>query len=243
MQDCVLCIDAATPYMTLALGRLDQGQALGVYVRQDVDRKNSEIIGEAIRELTQIAGISTAQIQGVVCGVGPGTFTGTRVAVATAKGLAVGLKAKLWALDSLSIFAAPHAQKAPGLVVLDARRSELYAAMYGPGDSGIEALTPVQCVPIEKAAQGWPCAPQWIAGTGTSLVAEMMPQLGAELRFEQPMDPHWLWQMGRQCALHSAPVSAATLDVCYLRASYAEIGANTPKTPPYRSPFAPSTPA
>lgn len=239
MQPCVLCIDAATPYMALALGEVDQASPLSVFVRQDVDRKNSEIIGDAIRELCVMAGRPMESIDSVVCGVGPGTFTGTRVAVATAKGLAMGAGAKLWGMDSLAIFAAPHAVDAPGLVVLDARRQELYAAMYGPDpETGrVRALGPVRCVAIDRVGEDLPCAPQWVAGSGASLVDLEGLGVDSQRCFDAPVDPHWVWAAGRDCLLGGGPVGVGELDVFYLRASYAEIGAHSPKVGVYRSPF------
>lgn len=236
MQKPLLCIDAATPHMALALGPLNAPRATSVYVREDLDRKNSEQIGEAIHQLCERAKIAPKQIEGIACGVGPGTFTGTRVAVATAKGLALALNARLWALDSLSMFAAPHAAQDPGLVVLDARRGELYAAMYGPTTDaeGWTQQSPVSCVPIAELNAKFPHAPQWVAGTGTGLVDPS--KLCNPRIITAELDPQWLWQAGRRATLQEC-VDPAALDVFYLRASYAEIGANPPKTPPYRCPF------
>lgn len=239
VQDHVLCIDASTPFMALALGKRGDPAPLSVFVREDRDRKNSERIGPAIETLCTQAGILLSQIGAVVCGVGPGTFTGTRVAVATAKGLALGLGAELYALDSLSIFAAPHAAKGPGLVVLDARRQELYAAMYGPcseNPTGWDRLDSLRCTPISELAPTLVTAPQWIAGSGVSLIQDQDLGSPAPQVWDAPMDPQNLWLAANK-AVHEAPIPLAELDVFYLRASYAEIGAHQPKTPPYRSPF------
>lgn len=238
MQGYLLCLDASTPHMALALGRAGESQAMASFVREDLDRKNSELIGQAVKTLCEQAKIKPDQIQGIACGVGPGTFTGTRVAVATAKGLALGLHAPLWSLDSLSIFAAPHATRAPGLVVLDARRSELYAASYAPApDQGFVRDGPVSCIPIDALSSFCSAAPQWIAGSGAHLVD---PSFAAKAsRHQAPASAQGLWQAAQR-ALQAPQLSAHALDVFYLRASYAEIGANPPKTPPYHSPFAPS---
>lgn len=239
MQDCVLCIDASTPFMALALGRRGDPDPLSVFVREDLDRKNSERIGPAIEGLCSQAGVALSQIGAVVCGVGPGTFTGTRVAVATAKGLALGLGAELYALDSLSVFAAPHAQQGPGLVVLDARRQELYAAMYGPcsqDPSTWTRLDEVRCTPIADLPPTLVTPPQWVAGSGVSLIQDYDLGNPSLQVFDAPMEPRALWVAASR-AIHQAPVALADLDVFYLRASYAEIGAHQPKTPPYRSPF------
>lgn len=237
MQGYLLCLDASTPHMALALGRSGEPEALAAFVREDKDRKNSEFVGQCVQDLCTQARITPSQIEGIACGVGPGTFTGTRVAVATAKGLALGLGARLWALDSLSIFAAAHAVAAPGLVLLDARRNEFYAATYGPDpDQGFSRQGPVSCIPTSALPSFCAQSPQWIAGSGTSLVDEAFAP--AASRHPSSMDPAGLWQAS-QLAMRAPEVAVPALDVFYLRASYAEIGANPPKTPPYHSPFAP----
>lgn len=239
MPGYLLCIDASTPHLVLALGKAGEPAALGSFAREDLDRKNSEVIGQAVQDLCAQAKIAAKQIETIACGVGPGTFTGTRVAVATAKGLALGLGARLVPLDSLSIFAAPHAPVAPGLVVLDARRNEFYAATYGPDqDQGFARQSPVSCIPVDALSSWCSTAPQWISGSGAHLVDDAFaPQ---SQRHPEPPDPAWLWQAS-QVAMNTPEVSVQELDVFYLRASYAEIGANPPKTPPYHSPFAPSS--
>lgn len=239
MQGHLLCLDASTPHLVLALGQAGAPQALATFAREDLDRKNSEIIGQAVQELCDQAEITPAQIKSIACGVGPGTFTGTRVAVATAKGLALGLDAAVWPLDSLSIFAAAHAPAAQGLVLLDARRNEFYASVYGPDpDQGFVRQGPVSCISVDALPDFCPQAPKWIAGSGAQLAdPDFAPQAP---RHNAPADPAQLWQAA-QLSLRQAQVPVQALDVFYLRASYAEIGANPPKTPPYRSPFAPSS--
>lgn len=241
VSEFVLCLDAATPTMVLALGLRGEALPRASFVREDLDRKNSEEIAEAIRSLCGQLGIRALDLDHVACGVGPGTFTGTRVAVATAKGLAFASNAQCWAVDSLSLFAASRADQAPGLVALDARRGELYCALYGPDTgkaSGWSCLREPRCVAPGAALQGLRVEPQWIRGTGRELLP---PEARADKKLEScSIDGRALW-LASAAALESTPLPVATLDVCYLRASYAEIGANPPKQAPYHSPFV-STP-
>jgi tRNA threonylcarbamoyladenosine biosynthesis protein TsaB len=70
-------------------------------------------------------------------GRGPGGFTGIRVGMATAGGLALGLGAVVWPVDSLLALAMNGAGgPAPVLALIDARKSEVYGALYGFGDDG-----------------------------------------------------------------------------------------------------------
>ncbi len=75
-------------------------------------------------------------------GVGPGSFTGLRVGIATVKGLAYGTGKLVAPVSSLEAFAAniPFAQDCLICPMLDAKRHEIYVALYRQGDSGLETV-------------------------------------------------------------------------------------------------------
>jgi tRNA threonylcarbamoyladenosine biosynthesis protein TsaB len=103
------------------------------------------------RELLAAADVAWREIDRIAVGVGPGTFTGLRVGVATARGLAQSLSAELVGVSSLRALAAgalaPDALGAEGsapatvLAVIDARRGEVFAAAYEFGENGPRELT------------------------------------------------------------------------------------------------------
>jgi tRNA threonylcarbamoyladenosine biosynthesis protein TsaB len=96
----------------------------------------------AIEEVLEQAGVDRDEVSGVVVGEGPGSFTGVRVAAATAKGLVYGLQCPLWAISSLA--ATSLALDGGGIryVLFDARGDRVYGACYGIGSIGIETLVP-----------------------------------------------------------------------------------------------------
>jgi tRNA threonylcarbamoyladenosine biosynthesis protein TsaB len=90
------------------------------------------------------AGVAFAGIDRIVVGVGPGTFTGLRIGVATARALAQATGAELVGVSTLRALAAAVDDPGPVLAVLDARRGEAFAAVYD-GDAVLSepaAVTP-----------------------------------------------------------------------------------------------------
>jgi tRNA threonylcarbamoyladenosine biosynthesis protein TsaB len=124
----------------------------------------------AIGGVLQEAGADLSELAGLVVGAGPGSFTGVRVAAATAKGLAHALDIPLWAVSSLEAGAAsvdiddvelfggdgeashPNWRHGPALseeerawpryVLFDARSDRVYGACYRPTGSGLDVLVP-----------------------------------------------------------------------------------------------------
>ena len=67
----------------------------------------------------------------IACGIGPGSFTGLRIGISAAKGLAIGLNTKVAAMSSLDLIAShAHIQNGILAVLLDARRERFYTAIY-----------------------------------------------------------------------------------------------------------------
>lgn len=102
------------------------------------------LIGEAV---TAAGGWD--RIDRIAVGTGPGTFTGIRIGIATARGLALSTGVPLTGISTLAALAVGAARQgngdAPVLAVLDARRGEVFAGLYSP--AGLELEPPVVCSP------------------------------------------------------------------------------------------------
>ena len=104
---------------------------------------NTVLIGELDAALEQ-AGIEKSDIIAVVCGRGPGSFTGVRICMATAKGVASALEVPLYGvstLDAVAWNAWSKGIRGQLCVVADAMRKEVYPAEFSVTDAGVERLS------------------------------------------------------------------------------------------------------
>jgi tRNA threonylcarbamoyladenosine biosynthesis protein TsaB len=99
----------------------------------------------AVAAAMERAGLAWADIDAVAVGVGPGTFTGLRIGVATARALAHGSGAPLHPVSSLAALAAP-VDAPQALPLIDAKRGELFGALYA---TGAEVVGPFVARPDE----------------------------------------------------------------------------------------------
>jgi tRNA threonylcarbamoyladenosine biosynthesis protein TsaB len=92
---------------------------------------HSDVLLATIDRVMKQAGVAPAQLAAVAVGAGPGSFTGLRIGMSTAKGIAFAAGTPLYAISSLAALAY-DAGDLPGLIVpaMDARRGELYAGFY-----------------------------------------------------------------------------------------------------------------
>ncbi len=99
----------------------------------NVDITHSETLMPQVDAALKCCGFSPEDLHGVITTIGPGSFTGLRIGLATAKGIAFGRKIPLLTYSTLETIATNcYTSKLPILVCLDAKMKELYAALYSP---------------------------------------------------------------------------------------------------------------
>jgi tRNA threonylcarbamoyladenosine biosynthesis protein TsaB len=133
----LLAIESATDTVGAALFRDDGGSAERVH---EGGRAHAELLAPAIEEVCAVSGCTVRDIDAIAVDVGPGLFTGLRVGVATAKALGQSLGLGVLGVSSLDILAAsvadsvadrgPTARVGTVASVVDARRGEVFAAVY-----------------------------------------------------------------------------------------------------------------
>ena len=112
------------------------------------------------RSALEAAGATFADVRRIGVGVGPGTFTGLRIGVATGRALAQATGAELAAVSTLQALAEAVGTGGSVLAVIDARRGEAFAAGYHRG----QRLTgPVAIAPDDLAALADPAHGPWLA--------------------------------------------------------------------------------
>jgi tRNA threonylcarbamoyladenosine biosynthesis protein TsaB len=127
----VLGIETSTRRASVALW--ENGVAVA-HLQAEQPMQHAERTLILVDEAFQQAGWPKGSIDLLACGIGPGSFTGVRVAIATAKGIALGLGRPIVGVGSLEAMARAYLSSCEAAIcLLDAKKGELFLAAYGPG--------------------------------------------------------------------------------------------------------------
>ena len=135
----VLAIDTAGTGCYAALYDCDRDTILGT-AGADIGRGHAERLMEFVDAALDAAGLDIKAVGRIAVTVGPGSFTGIRVGVAVARGLALALGVPAVGVSSLAAIAADHRAGVPLLVAMDAKRDEVYWQLFSA--DGTEATPP-----------------------------------------------------------------------------------------------------
>lgn len=190
-----LALDTASTQTVLALADLDEisGEAtLLASCQVDAPRQANQVLLARAALLLEEAGLVTGDVDAVAVGRGPGSFTGVRIGVATAKGIACGLGVALYGvstLDSVAWRAWRAGVRGRLGVVADAMRKEVYPVRYELDDAGITRLDPDTVAKPAQVAQAWAGEEDDITLTGDGLLKYAEFFEGAPFAFA----PEELW--------------------------------------------------
>jgi tRNA threonylcarbamoyladenosine biosynthesis protein TsaB len=192
----ILAFDTSTDRATCAL--VDDGETLAESVTQPVALLVD--VDAALRR----GGVREGQLDGIAVGIGPGSFTGLRMGLATARALAFALSVGVAGVSTLRALAAAT----PGaLPVIDARRSEIFTLVGGE-----PAVLPPEKLAVEP---GTVCV-----GDGAVRYRELLEAAGAEVPPDG--DPAHLPRARFHAALASGFGPAELVEPIYLRVPDAE---------------------
>jgi tRNA threonylcarbamoyl adenosine modification protein YeaZ len=196
----VLALDTATPAVTAGLLRLPaMGSPQVLAERVTVDaRAHGELLMPSVCSVLAIAGVSMHDLDAVVCGVGPGPFTGLRVGMVTAAALGDALALPVFPVCTLDAIAHRAGTGSSLLVVTDARRREVYWARYDECGARLDgphvdrphdlALTGVSRVVGAAEVPGLPVLPpRYPDPTGLVAVVAAEVQAGATPGLLRPL--------------------------------------------------------
>lgn len=184
----VLAIDTAGAGCYAALYDPDQDAVLGA-AGADIGRGHAERLMEFVDAALEAAGVDIRAIGRIAVTVGPGSFTGIRVGVAAARGLALALGVPAVGVSTLAALAADRQR--PLLVAMDAKRGEVYWQLFAADGT---ATTPAIATLAEARAiaAGHDGA---ITGSAAHLLREGAPQdadgvsIAAVARLGARLDP------------------------------------------------------
>lgn len=143
----ILHLETATKACSVALSR--NGQLIALKEDLTAEYAHSENLTLFIQDVLKQAGLSLNDLAAVSVASGPGSYTGLRIGVSTAKGLCYALGIPLIAVDALYSLAQLAAEKYPSVnlcPVIDARRMEVFNAIYDPS---LNVLKPISADVIE----------------------------------------------------------------------------------------------
>lgn len=162
----VLACDTATPAVTVGVLRLPGQLPPDLYPVLSADpspellaervtvnaKAHGELLMPSVRAAIAAAGVRLGELDAVVCGAGPGPFTGLRVGMVTAAALGDALGIPVYPVGTLDAIAYRAGVGTPLLVATDARRREIYWARYD--ETGARVDGPAVARPAEVGIDG-----------------------------------------------------------------------------------------
>lgn len=144
------------------------GEAVVVARSETGARQHAEALVPLLHDTVAAAGLRWSSLDEVVVAVGPGSFTGVRIAVAAARALALALERPARSVTTLDALLAAAPEPAD-LAAIDARRGGVYVAVAGAGGMAAK-LQPTPLTPL--AATALVASPMTVIGSGATLVVD-----------------------------------------------------------------------
>ena len=181
----VLGIDTSTPQTSVAIGS-DREVLANVSI---AGKARQESVTPALQQMLAWSGLDLGRVGGIAVGIGPGLFTGLRVGVETAKTLAQVLNVPIVGITSLDAlaFAVRHTSRQIACVI-DARRGEVFAAVYRAVPGGVVRETDHLVLKPDHLVAELQALPGEVlcVGNGAILYRREIEDLGSRVEFASP---------------------------------------------------------
>ncbi len=148
----IIGLDTGIPIASLAV--IKDGKIAAEIARSTAS--HGAALPDAVNELLRAAGITIREVGAIAVGIGPGSFTGLRIGLSYAKGIALASGSALIGVPSLDSIALGALEAAPARIgaiicpILDARKGEVYTALYRIVPDGLEKLTRDLVMPLAR---------------------------------------------------------------------------------------------
>jgi tRNA threonylcarbamoyladenosine biosynthesis protein TsaB len=188
---------------------------------------HNEMLLSVIADALNAAGIRPAGLGGLGVTIGPGMFTSLRVGLSTAKGLAVAHATPIKGIGTLQALAASaDSTQGPVLALVDARKSQVYAALF---DGETVVIPPAVFTPEELVATlrqaGLKPGPLMLAGNGSAICKPLLRAAGIDVRPTNVAGPSpvVVARLAAQSLAAGISDDIETLEPLYLRRTDAEL--------------------
>ena len=220
----ILGIETATEQVSVAIGGHEGVIASFEVVR---GRRHAEILTPAIEFVCRQADIELDEFGVIAVDVGPGLFTGMRVGIATAKALAQALRVPMIGISSLDLLAFPcrHTDRVV-VPVIDARKGEVFWAMYRQVPGGLQQVTAPAVGPVDDLVADLLARSQDVLCVGDGAHRyhdEILDGYRCEIAGDAHPSAAPLVQLAHARALREEWVNPREIEPVYLRAPDAQI--------------------
>ena len=196
---------------------------------QDTGLTHSRTLMPIVEHILKNTGLTVADMDAIAVAAGPGSFTGIRIGVAAAKGLAFAADKPAVGVSTLAAMAR-NVAFCDGLVIcaMDARRQQVYNALFEAKDGQLTRLTPDRAIDLEELAEELRSdpRPKTVVGDGAKLCLAHLTAAGIPCRLAPA---HLVMQNAMSVALEAEAmaaegklVSAQALEPVYLRPAQAD---------------------
>lgn len=201
-------------------------------------RVHSERLTPLIEGVLTHGDVERDSLDAVAVSMGPGSYTGLRIGVSTAKGWVLATGADLVGVPTLDAFAARFQPVAEtGDVVcplLDARRDEVYAGAFRITETGLAEHAPTRTLPVEALSDwiGQVDGRLWVVGDGGGKAKQPLMAVEAPMTLVPPEEigpsAEWVARRGRRRLEEEGPVDVDTFEPLYVKDVHA-----TPAASPF----------